>query len=44
VGKVECKPSKRYVRLVITSTGVTTGCVFKGGVAVLSESKNNPVA
>lgn len=44
VGKVECKPSKRYVRLVITSTGVTTGCVFKGAVAVLSEAKNNPVA
>lgn len=44
VGKVEAKTNKRYCRLVITSTGVTTGCVFKGGIAALSEARNNPVA
>ncbi len=44
VKKVEAKPTKRYVRLRITSTGVTTGCVMKGAVAVLSEARNNPVS
>lgn len=44
VGKVEAKTNKRYARLVVTSTGVTTGCVFKGAVAVLSQARNNPVA
>lgn len=44
VGKVECKPTKRYVRLNIASTGVTTGCVFKGAVAVLSGPINAPVS
>lgn len=44
VKKVEAKTGKRYVRLRITSTGTTSGCVFKGAVAILSDPKNAPVA
>lgn len=44
VKKVECVPSKRYVVLNIVSTGVTTGCVMKGAVALLTEPKNSPAA
>lgn len=44
VKKVEAVPTKRYVRLNIASTGTTTGCVFKGAVAVLSEPINAPVS
>jgi hypothetical protein len=44
VGKVGARPSKRYCRLVITSTGVTTGCVFKGAIAIQGGARNNPVA
>lgn len=42
VKKVEFVPSKRYVRLTIVSTGVTSGCVFKGAVAIKSEPINAP--
>ena len=42
VKKVEAQPTKRYCRLRITSTGVTTGCVFKEATAVLSDPKNAP--
>lgn len=36
-------PARQYVRLVVTTTGATTGGVF-GAVAVLSESSAAPVA
>ena len=44
VKKVEAKPSKRFARLRVTSTAVTSGCVMKGAVAVLSKARNNPVS
>jgi hypothetical protein len=44
VGKVAAKLSKRYCTLRITSSGVTTGCVFKGAVALQGGARNNPVA
>jgi hypothetical protein len=44
VKKVGAKLTKRYCTLRITSTGVTTGCVFKGAVALQGGAKNNPVA
>lgn len=44
VGKVGAKLTKRYCTLRITSTGVTTGCVFKGAVAIQGGARNNPVA
>lgn len=44
VKKVGAKLSKRYCTLAITSTGVTTGCVFKSALALLSGAKNAPVA
>jgi hypothetical protein len=44
VKKVGAKTTKRYCTLRITSTGVTTGCVFKGAVAILGTPKNAPVA
>lgn len=36
-------PAKQYVRLVVTTSGATTGGVFSA-VAVLSEASNTPVA
>lgn len=44
VKKVGAKLTKRYCTLRITSAGVTTGCVFKGAIAVLGGARNNPVA
>lgn len=44
VKKVGAKPSLRYVLLRITSTSTTTGCVFKGAVAILGGPANAPVA
>lgn len=44
VKKVEAKTSKRYARLHIASSAVTTGCVMKGAVAILTGAKNAPVA
>lgn len=35
---------KKWVKLVITSTGTTSGGVFKGAVAVLGAPKHAPVA
>lgn len=37
------RPSKQYVRLVVTATGATTGGVLVA-TAVLSNGSNNPVA
>jgi hypothetical protein len=44
VKKVGAKLNKRYCTLKITSTGTTTGCVFKSGVAILGNARNSPVA
>lgn len=44
VKKVETKVNKRYVRLRITSSSTSSGCVFKGAVAILSQPRNAPVA
>ncbi len=44
IKRVEAAPTKRYCRLRITSAGVTSGCVFKSAVAVLSKPRNAPVA
>ncbi len=44
VKKVEAAPTKRYAVLYVTSSSTSSGCVFKGAVAVLSKSRNNPVA
>lgn len=44
VKKVGAKTNKRYQTLSIVSSGVTTGCVFKGAVALLDGAKNAPVA
>lgn len=44
VAKVGAKLTKRYCTLRITSTGVTTGSVFKGSVAILGGARNAPVA
>jgi len=44
VKKVGAKLTKRYCTLRLTSTGTTTGCVFKGAVALLGGARNNPVA
>lgn len=44
VKKVGAKLTKRYCMLRITSTGTTTGGVFKGAIAILSGAKNAPVA
>jgi hypothetical protein len=43
VKKVGAKLTKRYCTLRITSTGTTTGAVFKGAVALLGGAKNAPV-
>lgn len=40
--KVETKPNKRYQRLRITSSSTSSGCVFKGAVAILSDPRNAP--
>ncbi len=44
VKKVGAKTNKRYCTLRITSATVTSGCVFKGAVALLGGAKNGPVA
>lgn len=44
VKKVGAKLTKRYCTLSIISTSVSSGCVFKGAVALLSGAKNNPVS
>lgn len=44
VGKVGAKLSKRYFKLRITSTGTTSGAVFKGAVALLGGARNAQVA
>jgi hypothetical protein len=44
VKKVGADTTKRYCTLKITSTGTTTGCVFKGAVALLGGARNSPVA
>jgi hypothetical protein len=44
VKKVGARANKRYQKLRITSTGVTTGCVFKSAVSLLAGAKNSPVA
>ncbi len=44
VRKVGADCTKRYCKLRITSTGTTTGAVFKGAVALLGGARNNPVA
>lgn len=44
VKKVGAKLSKRYAKLRITSTGTTTGAVFKGAVALLGGAHEAPVA
>lgn len=44
VKKVGAKLSKRYCTLRITSTGTTSGGVFKGAVALLGSARNAPVA
>lgn len=44
VKKVGAKTSKRYCTLSIVSSGVTSGCVFKGAIALLAGAKNAPVA
>lgn len=44
VKKVGAKLTKRYCTLRITSTGTTTGCVFKSGIAILGNPRNAPVA
>ncbi len=42
--KVGAKLSKRYAKLRITSTGTTSGAVFKGAVALLGGAHSAPVA
>lgn len=37
------RPSKRYVRIVVTATGATTGGVL-AATAILGNGSNNPVA
>ncbi len=44
VKKVGAKINKRYAVLYISSTVVTSGCVFKSAVALLSGARNAPVA
>jgi hypothetical protein len=44
VKKVGAPLTKRYCTLRIVSTGVTTGGVFKGAIAVLGGAHNAPVA
>lgn len=44
VKKVSAKLTKRYCTLRLTSTGTTTGCVFKGAIAILGGARNAPVA
>ncbi len=44
VGKVGAALTKRYCTLRITSSGVTTGAVFKGAVALLGNPVIAPVA
>lgn len=44
VKKVGAKLTKRYCMLRITSTGTTTGAVFKSAIAILGGAKNAPVA
>lgn len=44
VKKVGAKLSKRYCTLSIVSSGVTSGCVFKGAIALLDGALNAPVA
>lgn len=44
VKKVGAKLTKRYCTLRITSTGTTSGGVFKGAVALLGGPHNAPVA
>jgi len=44
VGKVGAALTKRYCTLRITSSGVTTGAVFKGAVALLGNPVVAPVA
>jgi hypothetical protein len=44
VKKVGAALTKRYITLRITSAGVTTGCVFKSGIAILGHARNAPVA
>ena len=44
VKKVGAKLTKRYAKLRITSTGTTSGAVFKGAVALLGGARNAPVA
>lgn len=43
VKSVGARPTKRYVRVVITATGATTGGVL-AAVAVLGNGSNNPVS
>jgi hypothetical protein len=42
VKKVEARPTKRYATLRITSTSVSSGCVFKEATAHLAAARNNP--
>lgn len=44
VKKVGAKTNRRYQTLSIVSAAVTTGCVMKGAIALLSGAKNAPVA
>lgn len=44
VKKVGAALTKRYCTLRLTSTGTTTGGVFKGAVALLGRARNAPVA
>lgn len=44
VKKVGAKLSRRYCTLSILSATVTSGCVFKGAIALLSGARNAPVA
>lgn len=44
VKKVGAKMTKRYAKVRITSTGTTTGAVFKSGVALLAGAHEAPVA
>jgi hypothetical protein len=44
VKKVGAALTKRYCTLSIASTGTTSGCVFKGAIALLGGARNAPVA
>ncbi len=44
VKKVGAKLTKRYCTLRFTSTGTTSGGVFKGAIALLGSARNAPVA